>query len=342
MIINGGGGSNYYLNERINEFKENDKVVFLIYYRSNKYFINAIDKEKIEYFFFNKLSQIDFLYRQFKIEFFLNSLVGFKDFFKVVEHIKSKKASSRLIIPIHDYFVLCPSIFLTDKNGKYCCVPSDKSLCSKCFKQQNFNKHFKSIFAFRSAFQSLFDLASYILVFSNSSKQILEKIYKIDKDKYQLALHKVTWIKRKCKEATHKKRLNIGILGSLAHHKGLFIMQDLFLKSLNLPWWFYHFGEFPSHKKYANLTLCGEYERENLVDMVEKYDIDVFIMPSIVPETFSYTTEEIILMDKPIICFNLGAQAERVKKYRKGIIVDKISIQALQNTLYHFTNSLQK
>lgn len=336
-----GGGSNYYLNERINEFKESEKLVFLIYYRLNKYFINVIDKEKVEYFFVNQLSQIDFLYYQFKIEIFLNSLVGFKDFFKVVEHIKSK-SFTRLIMPIHDYFVLCPSIFLMDKNGKYCCVPSDKSLCSKCFKQQNFNKHFKSIFAFRSAFQSLFDLAHCILVFSNSSKQILEKIYQIDKDKYQLALHKVTWIKRKCKEATRKKRLNIGILGSLAHHKGLFIMQDLFLKSFNLAWQFYFFGEFQPHKQYANLTLCGEYERESLVDMVEKYDIDVFIMSSIVPETFSYVTEEIILMDKPIICFNLGAQAERVKKYHKGIIVDEISVQALQNTLHCFTNSLQK
>lgn len=333
----GGGGSNYYLNEHISEFKENSKLVFLIYYRLNKYFINIIDKDNIEYYFVDKLKQIDFICQQFQIEFFLNSLVSFDNFFEIVEYIK--KASSRIIIPIHDYFVLCPSIFLLDNNGKYCGVSSDKSFCDKCFKKQNFNKYFKSIDAFRLAFQNLFDLADYILIFSNSSKKIIEKIYQIDTNKYKLTPHQVTWIKRRCKKTTAKKILNIGILGHLALHKGLDIMQSLFYESLNLPWRFYHFGNFHSNEKYANLTLCGAYERHNLVDMVEKYDIDVFIFPSICPETFSYTVQEIILLDKPIICFNLGAQAERVSTYHKGYIVNDISVKALQDELRKFQNN---
>ena len=82
-----------------------------------------------------------------------------------------------------------------------------------------------------------------------------------------------------------------------------------------------------------------KYKHENLVEIVEKYDIDIFIIPSIWPETFSYTTEEIILMQKPIICFNLGAQAERVSKYDKGYIAEDISAKAIYEKLLEFDRS---
>lgn len=336
-IINGGGGSDFYLNEQISKFKEKEKLIFLIYYRANRYFIDIIDKEGVEYYFVKNINQIKFIYALFEVEFFLNSLVSFGDFFALIEHIK--KASLKLIMPIHDSFILCPSIHLINKDKNYCFIPSDKKVCDECFKQQNFNTHFKSIDAFRQAFQSLLDLASSILIFSNSSRQILEKVYQIDKNKYQLIPHQVSWIKRKCKKATRKKWLNIGILGHLALHKGSNIIQNLFKESLNLPWHFYYFGDFHSNEKYENLTLCGAYERCNLVSIIEERDIDIFIFPSICPETFSYTVEEIMLMDKPLICFNLGAQAERVSKYHKGYIADNMSVKALQDALRKFQNN---
>ena len=91
--------------------------------------------------------------------------------------------------------------------------------------------------------------------------------------------------------------------------------------------------------EYPNITIHGKYEHKDLVDIVEKYDIDIFIMPSIWPETFSYTTQEIILMEKPIICFNLGAQAERVSKYDKGYIAEDISAESMYECIMEFYNS---
>ena len=88
--------------------------------------------------------------------------------------------------------------------------------------------------------------------------------------------------------------------------------------------------------KYSNLTIHGKYKLEYIVNIVEEYDIDIFIMPSICPETFSYVTEEIILMQKPIICFNLGAQAERVSKYDKGYIAKDISAKAMYECIMEF------
>ena len=41
-------------------------------------------------------------------------------------------------------------------------------------------------------------------------------------------------------------------------------------------------------------------------------------------------------MQKPIICFNLGAQAERVSKYDKGYIAKDISAEAIYKKLLEF------
>jgi len=46
------------------------------------------------------------------------------------------------------------------------------------------------------------------------------------------------------------------------------------------------------------------------------------MIPSIWPETFSYTTSEALLLGYPVLCFNLGAPAERVRRYDCGLVVD--------------------
>lgn len=41
-------------------------------------------------------------------------------------------------------------------------------------------------------------------------------------------------------------------------------------------------------------------------------------MSSVWPETFSYTTSEIMSMNRPLLSFDLGAQGERVQNYLYG------------------------
>ena len=69
-----------------------------------------------------------------------------------------------------------------------------------------------------------------------------------------------------------------------------------------------------------NFVSLNEYERSQLPDLVEQQQIDVFFLTSIWPETFSFTCSEIISMDVPLICFDMGAPAERTKQYDKGLV----------------------
>ena len=74
-------------------------------------------------------------------------------------------------------------------------------------------------------------------------------------------------------------------------------------------------GEISEHIKSKHFEVTGRYQREELPELVQKYEIDIFIIPSVCPETFSYTTQEIMMMNMPLMVFDLGAPAERVKEY---------------------------
>ena len=69
-------------------------------------------------------------------------------------------------------------------------------------------------------------------------------------------------------------------------------------------------------------VTTGRYNVDDLPSIVKNYDIDLFFIPSIWPETFSYTTEEAIQMGMPVVTFDLGAPATRVREYSRGMVLN--------------------
>ena len=108
------------------------------------------------------------------------------------------------------------------------------------------------------------------------------------------------------------------MLGNISPAKGANILKEL---DLILPK-FKNVHMFLAGKvgfSPKNIKLLGQYKLENLASLMEKNFIDFILIPSIGPETFSYTTEEAMTMGLPVACYDLGAPAERVKKYKKGL-----------------------
>ena len=54
---------------------------------------------------------------------------------------------------------------------------------------------------------------------------------------------------------------------------------------------------------------------------MEKFKIDVVLILSVWRETYCYTADEAMMMGLPVICFDVGAHAERVRNYPKGTVV---------------------
>jgi hypothetical protein len=68
-------------------------------------------------------------------------------------------------------------------------------------------------------------------------------------------------------------------------------------------------------------TLHGKYDRKQISDLAQEYDIGAWLIPSVWPETFSFTTHEALATGLPVMVFPLGAQAEAATKAANGFVL---------------------
>ena len=235
----------------------------------------------------------------------------------------------------HDFFAVCPTINLLNNQDEYCNLP-DCSVCNQCLKN---NKSLQALDygtmeQWRDEWRTFLQSCTEVVVFSNSTKEIAEKTFG-KMDNVVVIPHQIGYMPQIEKKNKTTETLNIGLLGVLTKHKGGMIVADLVDKI---------------EKEHLNVkirligTSCvdidspvfsqtGAYTRGAIPRLTLQNDIDVFLIPSIWPETFSYTTEEIMKMGMPVMCFDIGAPAERVKKYEKGIIIPEISAELVYDTI---------
>ncbi len=93
-------------------------------------------------------------------------------------------------------------------------------------------------------------------------------------------------------------------------------------------------------QKSDRLKVTGAYRREDLVALVEENGVNMFFFPSIWPETFSYVVAEMIALGLPIVAFDLGAPAERLRHYRSARLAPEVSAEAALATLVDFHRQL--
>lgn len=171
------------------------------------------------------------------------------------------------------------------------------------------------------------------IVFSNSTKNLFIKVYPELKTKIKVLPHKV----RLLPKVVVKKHdgINIAMLGNMNPIiKGSDIIAELCKSNKKDYVKFFIIGSYK--RKLKNLTVSGKYKPEELPLYIKKYQIDIVFIPSICPETFSYTTSEAMMMGVPVACFNFGAQAEKVKKYSKGLVIDSLDAGPILNQIIQF------
>ena len=95
-------------------------------------------------------------------------------------------------------------------------------------------------------------------------------------------------------------------------------------------------GEIATSVNSKHLTVTGKYTHDRLQHIILQNNIDIFLTPAIWPETFSYTSEEIMQMNLPLAVFNIGAPAERAINYDKALIISKIDARTALDEITHY------
>ena len=270
-------------------------------------------------------------------------LVASKSPFNLINSlVKHMTSHDRFRIQFHDFFPLCPSYNLMSDQDRYCELPIS-SVCEGCYQniKDKTGNLSKTISEWRSNWLSLIERAYKIEVFSESSKKILLQVWPQLEHKINVKPHQLNTPSRKVNSTKNLVPV-MGVLGSIVYSKGAQVLHEIArtagdrLKIVII-------GELDSSYSHEKLSEHGRYSRDQISDLAKGYSIDFWFLPSIWPETFSYTTHECIATELPVFAFDIGAQGDTVRSYSKGIVLPpSISTTELIDKLCNFKHFVQK
>jgi len=328
-----GGGTTDYLNDQVKKLKKQNMQVAVVSQRFGICFtLTLYGGGNVDVIEFSALDGvIELLAENINInEIFINSLVGYPDVNNVIDSIIRHKGDKKLTILLHDYYMVCPSYTLLNNEGVYCGVPDDLSICQKCITTNN--REFKrftmseDIGEWRFSWHRILRASDKIIAFSQSSIDIFSRAYSQYQHKIDLIPHDIS-SRFKCIHTQDEKidgELVIGVLGGINETKGLHILIDLaeHIENSKINARIVVFGE-TSEKVESHVFECtGRYTHDELPAMIKNKSVSLFFIPSIWPETYCFTVDEVMQLGYPLAVFNIGAQADRVSKYNKGIVLD--------------------
>lgn len=113
--------------------------------------------------------------------------------------------------------------------------------------------------------------------------------------------------------------MNIAFIGNYAQKKGSEVFKDLVLANERSHNWhiFGYVGDIGSYHAIRHVVKRAQaYETGQLKPLLQSEKIDVCLLLSIWPETFSKTFFELLSYDMPFISFDLGYPKTTFPKYR--------------------------
>lgn len=344
---NGGGGSNLYTDKLVKDINANGGTILRVYCFDAVWFVQWFGDGML----FNT-SSIEELFKVLSKSssqnIIINSVYGYPDVEVAIANIitLAQTQNATLDYKVHDFYALCPSPHLSDFEEKYCGVPQDIEICRLCLKKNHhwYHNWFPQenkpidIITWRQPFDALFKAVTTISVFDSSAIEILDKAFSLEESKIRIAPHETDYFKCE-KQIDLSCPLHIGVLGTLSVIKGGDVVNALYdyidERKLNIPVTIVGSSYVATHPK---ITVYGNYTVNDLPTIISKLGIHVILMPSIIPETFSYIISEAMKMGLPIVAFDIGAQGNRVKQYERGKVVplgspSDVILAAIQSAL---------
>jgi glycosyltransferase involved in cell wall biosynthesis len=344
-----GGGANRYCERMIRDRLDSGQSIALVTYNlsAKKYQLQAGCLDGGVNLLFNNISHLFELIADVGFsEIFINNLVSYPSPLDCIERIRNlRQPGTRLTVPVHDFFAACPQWTLIDDKGRYCGVPH-VSRCIECM--ANNRELFTSLVGdrdvprWRATWEPLLRESSEIICFSSSSKNILMQAYPdLVPGRIKVKPHSVDYIKNAKLTVAASSTPRIAIVGDISPPKGSRVVAEMvgLIKERKLGIKITIIGTISETLDKRIVEVLGPYSPADLPELVRRSGAQLVLLPFVWPETFSYVTQELMQLGLPIAVFDIGAPAERVRNYERGIIISRINataaIEAVEDFFSH-------
>ncbi len=219
----------------------------------------------------------------------------------------------------HDYFPLSPSYCLLDDAGSYRGPPgiTDRN---RAHTHPRPGGHRVDLAGWRAAWGALITAADRLVVFSQDSRRLVAQIYPAAEPKIVLRPHRLAGPVPRIPAPAGDAAPVIGVLGNIGLQKGAAVVQALAARG-QVPLAVVGHVD-PAFALPPDTPVHGAYRVCELGRIAARYGITCWLVPSVWPETFSYTTHEALATGLPVWGFHLGAQGEALVKAANGHVID--------------------
>jgi GT2 family glycosyltransferase len=220
----------------------------------------------------------------------------------------------------HDFFPISPSYTLLDGRGRWQGLPAAETTDRAHLWRKSDGSRI-ALAEWQAAWGALLAQADRVVVFAESGRMLVLGIWPWVADKLVVRPHAMPRPVPRLSPPAPSAPPVIGVLGNIGAHKGAGVLAALSRKlgaqrdpQGRMPGLVVLGKVDPAFRLVRPARIHGGYDLDDLPDLVRRYGITMWLIPSVWPESFSFTTHEAIATGLPVWCFDLGAQAEAVAK----------------------------
>lgn len=252
-------------------------------------------------------------------EIYTHSLVDFEPAAPQCINALVKSLAANWHINLHDYKVICPRINLADENGLYCGEPAESG-CNRCLAERGSDFGVSDIRAWREQHRQALMAATQVQV---PDEDVAARLTGYFPDiTFGVSPHESIDLTRSdllAPRLDHEEKMRIVVIGAIGKLKGFHVIIACakHARQNNLPVEFILLGYSMNDKLMEDAGVCvtGKYQEHEALAKLTGLNPHVVWLPSLWPETYSYTFSLALKAKLPVFAFDIGAIARRAKDF---------------------------
>lgn len=262
--------------------------------------------------------------RRFAIaEVHVHQLVDFpKETVSAIQALPTAAPGTSMRIFVHDYHAICPRINLADASGLYCGEPAEDQ-CNACLaRPQGGAFPGLDIGSWRAGMGAFYETASEVVVPDTDVLTRLQRYFPAAR--FVLRSHEPakTWPPLRIPVRNEDEPLRVVVIGAIGNLKGYNVLlacaQDAQARGLPVNFTLMGYSRNDRALRRAGVTLTGRYRDGDAESVLAGLDAEIVWLPSVWPETYSYTLSIALAAGMPVAAFDLGAIASRLRAEERG------------------------
>lgn len=238
-----------------------------------------------------------------------------------------------LDVVVHDYENICPRLTLSDLHGVYCGEP-DVAGCNRCIRRHGADFPVHDIARWRAQRGEFLQGARCVRVPDEDVADRLRRYFSdlvIDVRPHEDPLGMPLPVRLGEVPARFPGRVRVVVPGAISRPKGYEILRQCASRARkeNLPLEFVLMGYSTDDPQLAaaGVRITGRYDDRQAVQTLRGLDADLVWLPACWPETYSFTLSIALEARVPVVAFDLGAIARRLR--RAGIHDQLLPLSAM-------------